>query len=132
VGLVVQVQGIGDQLLDVDFRRAFEAASIAATPVVTSIASATLTAAIRASALRAFSAGRSAATLATLALRGLTALSAWSLGRTIGLRFALRPIRLRRFAFGRFDFGARRFGFGSAWFLLCLLRISHPNLCIVR
>jgi hypothetical protein len=127
VGLVVEIQRIGNQLLDVDFRRAFEAAAIAATPVVTPLASAPFTSTLRAPALRAFST-RPPATFATLTLRrGWTAFAAWSLGRTIAWWFALRSIRL-----GRFGFRARRFGFGSAWFLLCLLRISHPNLCIVR
>jgi hypothetical protein len=127
VGLVVEIQRIGNQLLDVDFRRAFEAAAIAATPVVTTIASAPFTSTLRAPAWRAFST-RPSATLATLALRrGWTAFAAWSLGRTIAWWFALRSIRL-----GRCAFRARGFGFGSAWFLLGLLRISHPNLCIVR
>jgi hypothetical protein len=67
-----------------------------------------------------FAASRCTTTWLTLA----SALASWSLGRTIALRLALGTR-----CFWRLGFRARsRFSFRSAWFLLCLLDISHPNL----
>src|ERR1700733_3647709 len=143
VRLIVEVQRIGDQFLDIDFRRAFETAPVAtAAPVVTPLAPATFAATRRTTP--AFTIARSS-TFAPLAL--------WTLAppslRTIPLRAVpLRTITVRTVALLRLALrtGSRRClslrsrrGFGSsrgtlrrACFLLCLLCISHPNLCIVR
>jgi hypothetical protein len=75
--------------------------------------------------ITAISAAWSSASRSTTARLALaSAFAAWSLGRTIALRLALGTRCL-----GRLGFGTRRpFSFRSAWFLLCLLDISHPNL----
>jgi hypothetical protein len=161
VGLVIQVQRVGNQFFNIDLRRTFEAPSIAAAPVVPALAA--ITSAAFASTLWATPAWRtiSAWAVSTWAISTRTApfttltlpaafpavslraatFAARSLGRTIALRSAFRAIRLWPLGFGRrrggfrshrFAGRARRFGFGITCFLLCLLRISHPNLCIVR
>ena len=79
-----------------------------------------------------------ATALSTPTLLRLTAFPARTLGRAIALWFTFGAIRFcgrgfcaRSFGFRshRFARGAHHFGFGITWFLLCLLRISHPNLC---
>jgi hypothetical protein len=154
VGLVIEVQRVGNQFFNIDFRRTFEAPSIAAAlATITALAPAAFASALWATpAWRTISAWAIStwtapfttltlpAALPAVSLRAAT-FAARSLGRTIALRSAFRVIGLwcRGFGQGRFRFRshrfarrARRFGFGITCFLLCLLRISHPNLCIVR
>src|SRR5215469_10971914 len=50
VRLVVEVEGIGDELFEVDFRRAFESSALAAAPVVRPAAFAALAARMSAAA----------------------------------------------------------------------------------
>jgi hypothetical protein len=149
VGLVIEVQGVGNQFFNIDFRRTVETPSIAAAPVVTALA--TLAPAAFASArwgtpawrtISAWAISTRAAPFATLTLplRAAT-FAARSVGRTIALRSAFRAVRFGGLGFGLWRFRFRshrvagragRHGFGITCFLLCLLRISHPNLCIVR
>jgi hypothetical protein len=93
VRLIVEIQRIGDQFFDIDFRRAFETATVAtATPVVTSLASATFAATLRTTP--AFPISRSPA-FAPLALWTLASATL----RTIPLRtISLRTVALLRLA----------------------------------
>jgi hypothetical protein len=83
--LIVEVQRIGDQFFDIDFRRAFETATVAAAaaPIVTPLAPATFAATLRTPP--AFTISRSA-TFAPLAL--------WTLGSPALRTFALGAIGL--------------------------------------
>jgi hypothetical protein len=137
VRLIVEIQRIGDQFLDVDLRRTFEAPAIPPTPIVTSVVTAlpaaTFTATVRTAPALAISLpwatfAALSSTFAALSLRTSATLRTipwW----TIALRpwFPFRALRGRGLHCS--GCGLR---FSSAWFLLNLGSISHPNLCIVR
>jgi hypothetical protein len=105
VRLIVEVQRIGDQFFDIDFRRAFETATVAAaTPVVTALTSATFAATLRTTP--AFAISRSATfaplalwTLASSTLRAF-ALGAITVGTVALLRLALRTGSRRGLSLG--------------------------------
>lgn len=138
--LVVEIQRIGDQLFDVDFRRTFEAPAVATAPIIATLATSTFTAAASAISRPTVSlwtvalwtiAGRTAA-FSALALLTLSAFAPLALLRSISLRtVSLGTIprwTLGLRGLGRGSFRGRRLLLGSAYLLLCLFRIRHPNL----
>jgi hypothetical protein len=105
VRLIVEVQRIGDQFFDIDFRRAFETATIAAaTPVVTPLASASFAATLRTTPAFPISWSATFAPLAlwTLAAPPLRAipLGAITVGTVALLRLALRTGSRRGLSLG--------------------------------
>jgi hypothetical protein len=114
--LIVEIQRIGNQLLDIDLRRTIEAPTIAAAPVVPSIATAALATTVWTAP--ALATTRPAGTFAALALRIWTpTLALWTIAlrpvalRTLTLRF---PLRLRRCLYFHWSLGwALRLGCGS-------------------